>query len=190
MVSRRTEIDGRSDSGSTSVIQLGFWLHMAVFTAINVLLFVVNMLVDRSNPWFLYCLWGWGMLLAFQAGCTFRWRGLLGAHAALTAVLLAGLSGINMVFGGGPWVIWILVSLGIPLFAHALYALDKVTLINAHAIASALWLVEILITQVMFFKHWWEFAIAMLSSAVGLALLLIVHARFRKDLPERFRGVR
>lgn len=148
------------------------------------------MLVDRSNPWFLYCLWGWGMLLAFQAGCTFRWRGLLGAHAAFTAVLLAGLSGINMVFGGGPWVIWVYVSLGIPLVAHMLYVSGGLTLLGAHIFASVLWLGEILTTQVLFGDAWWSTVITILIAGSGLVGLVLVHRYFRDDLPQRFPGLR
>jgi len=175
-----------ADPGSGPAIQLVFWLHTAIFTGVNILLLVINMLVDHSNPWFLYCLWGWGMVLALQAGLTYRWKGLVGAQLAFTSVLLTGLSTINIHFGSGPWVVWVYVSLGIPLIAHLLYVFGGLTLLNAHILASVLWFGEIMTSQIMYDTTWWSMIVTFLTAGSSLAGLVLVHRYFRSRLPQHF----
>jgi hypothetical protein len=47
--------------------QQWFWLHGAVFLTIQVFLFVIWVLGDRSYPWFIFPLFGWGILIAAHA---------------------------------------------------------------------------------------------------------------------------
>ncbi|HEU0165355.1 MAG TPA: 2TM domain-containing protein [Thermomicrobiales bacterium] len=171
---------------TSNLKQVFFWMHCALFTGINSVLFVINMLVDRSNPWFLYPLWGWGMVLAFQAGFTYPWRGWFGAHLAATVVLLAGLTGINIVFGDGPWVIWVLLALGIPLLAHALYVFRRATLFQSQAIASVLWFAMIVYVQFHYDGVWWSSLLSILTSGSVFMGLLMLHRTFRHYLPERY----
>jgi hypothetical protein len=47
--------------------QQWFWLHFAVFGTIQIFLFVIWVLGDRSYPWFIFPLFGWGVLVAAHA---------------------------------------------------------------------------------------------------------------------------
>ncbi len=44
-----------------------FWLHFAVFATLQVFLFVVWVLGSASYPWFIFPLFGWGILIAAHA---------------------------------------------------------------------------------------------------------------------------
>jgi uncharacterized membrane protein len=44
-----------------------FWLHFAVFGAIQVFLVVIWIFGDASHPWFIYPLFGWGIPIAAHA---------------------------------------------------------------------------------------------------------------------------
>lgn len=44
-----------------------FWLHLAVFTTLQVFLFVVWALGSESYPWFIFPLFGWGIPIAAHA---------------------------------------------------------------------------------------------------------------------------
>jgi len=45
----------------------GFTVHLFVFLAVNAVLIAVNLLYTPTRYWFLYPLFGWGLLLAAQA---------------------------------------------------------------------------------------------------------------------------
>lgn len=126
------------------------------------------------------------MVLALQAGLTYRWKGLVGAQLAFTSVLLTGLSTINIHFGSGPWVVWVYVSLGIPLIAHLLYVFGGLTLLNAHILASVLWFGEIMTSQIMYDTTWWSMIVTFLTAGSSLAGLVLVHRYFRSKLPQHF----
>jgi hypothetical protein len=44
-----------------------FWLHAAVYVTTNLLLIVIWLLGDVEFPWFVFPLFGWGILLAAHA---------------------------------------------------------------------------------------------------------------------------
>ena len=44
-----------------------FWLHFAVFATTQVFLFVIWMLSGVDFPWFVFPLFGWGIILAAHA---------------------------------------------------------------------------------------------------------------------------
>jgi hypothetical protein len=44
-----------------------FWLHFAVFATTQVFLFVIWTLSDVDFPWFVFPLFGWGIILAAHA---------------------------------------------------------------------------------------------------------------------------
>ena len=44
-----------------------FWLHFAVFATMQVFLFVVWALSSPTYPWFIFPLFGWGVLIAAHA---------------------------------------------------------------------------------------------------------------------------
>jgi hypothetical protein len=47
--------------------QLGFYIHAAVFVAVNVLLVAINLGVTPTRPWSLFPLLGWGIGLLAHA---------------------------------------------------------------------------------------------------------------------------
>ena len=44
-----------------------FWLHLAVFVMTQVLLVIVWALSSKTYPWFIFPLFGWGILVAAHA---------------------------------------------------------------------------------------------------------------------------
>lgn len=44
-----------------------FWLHCAVFVTMQIFLFTVWALGDYSYPWFIFPLFGWGVVVAAHA---------------------------------------------------------------------------------------------------------------------------
>jgi hypothetical protein len=44
-----------------------FWLHFAVFATTQVFLFVIWLLTGHSYPWFVFPLFGWGIVVAAHA---------------------------------------------------------------------------------------------------------------------------
>ncbi|HVL26091.1 MAG TPA: 2TM domain-containing protein [Thermomicrobiales bacterium] len=111
-----------SDRGAT--VQALFFAHFSIYLALNILLFIINLLATPGFWWFLYPLWAWGMVLALHAGLTFPWRGLLGAHLAFGAVLSAGLMGIDAATPGGPWWFYPVGAVVLTLLFHAGLRLD------------------------------------------------------------------
>ena len=52
--------------------KLLFYLHSAVYVAVNVVLFAVNLYFTPDNMWFYWPLGGWGIGLAAHAIVTYR----------------------------------------------------------------------------------------------------------------------
>jgi hypothetical protein len=44
-----------------------FWLHFAVFATVQVFLILIWVLGDYDYPWYIFPLFGWGILLAAHA---------------------------------------------------------------------------------------------------------------------------
>jgi hypothetical protein len=44
-----------------------FWLHFAVYATTNVFLIVIWVLGDNDYPWYIFPLFGWGILIAAHA---------------------------------------------------------------------------------------------------------------------------
>jgi hypothetical protein len=44
-----------------------FYIHLAVYIAVNIFLFIINMLTSRDSLWFYWPLLGWGIGLAVHA---------------------------------------------------------------------------------------------------------------------------
>ena len=51
-----------------------FWLHFAVFATIQVFLVIVWRLSDTSYPWYIFPLFGWGVLVAAHTVYAFMIR--------------------------------------------------------------------------------------------------------------------
>lgn len=127
-----------TDPRRRQTLRAAVFAHLALFVAVISILALVNVAFTPGHWWVLYPLWAWGTVLATHAAATYQWKGLLGAHVALYAGLNAGLVGINIAQGGPPWAIWPILGLGVPLVAHALIALGGISLLRAHAVATAL----------------------------------------------------
>jgi hypothetical protein len=50
-----------------------FYLHLAVFVAVNILLHLINLVTSRAVYWAFWPLFGWGIGLLVHALVTYRW---------------------------------------------------------------------------------------------------------------------
>jgi two-component system LytT family sensor kinase len=48
-------------------IKIGLWIHLAVYTAVNALLIVINLVTTPGYHWFWWPLLGWGIGLGLHA---------------------------------------------------------------------------------------------------------------------------
>jgi bacteriorhodopsin len=51
--------------------KLGFYIHLAVFVAVNALLIAINLAGTSKGLWFKWPLFGWGIGIAFHALAAF-----------------------------------------------------------------------------------------------------------------------
>lgn len=65
---------GRSEPLFTDKKVRGFFIHLFVYAAVNVLLIAVNLLYTPHFYWFLFPLLGWGVALAAHGYAVFRRR--------------------------------------------------------------------------------------------------------------------
>lgn len=118
--------------------------HAGLYLLGSIVLLLINLATTPAHPWFLYPVWGWGLALAVQAGLTFRWKGLFGAHLVTFLVLNAGLIAIDLTHGAAGWSVWPLLTLGILLLGHWLAAF-RTGLLPAHVMVTALASLELVI---------------------------------------------
>ncbi len=55
--------------------KIGFYIHLTVYVAVNVLLIVINFLTSPQYLWFKWPLFGWGIGLFFHAMSVFVFSG-------------------------------------------------------------------------------------------------------------------
>lgn len=73
------EVDPRRRNALKRVEELkGFYSHLSVYLVINLGLFLIDALTNRSNWWFYWPAIGWGTALAIHAAMTFGIEGPLG----------------------------------------------------------------------------------------------------------------
>ncbi|NNE98166.1 MAG: 2TM domain-containing protein [Pyrinomonadaceae bacterium] len=53
----------------------GFYIHLSVYLAVNLLLVIINLSKSSEGFWFIYPLFGWGIGLAFHALSVFVFAG-------------------------------------------------------------------------------------------------------------------
>jgi len=58
----------------------GFYTHLAVYLAVNALLYLINMITSPDTLWFFWPLMGWGIGIALHAVLVFSNAGRLGAE--------------------------------------------------------------------------------------------------------------
>jgi hypothetical protein len=95
-------------------------VHYGLYGVANLALLTINVLTSPGNWWFLWIVWGWGMLVAAHAGLVFG--GFLGADAALVIVLNLGLLIVNLIYSEDLWFYWPLSASAVLLALHVLFA--------------------------------------------------------------------
>lgn len=55
--------------------KLGFFMHLAVYAGVNLLLIIINLLTTPGNLWFQWPLLGWGIGLIFHGLRVFAFTG-------------------------------------------------------------------------------------------------------------------
>lgn len=158
--------------GQREGLRTAVFAHLALFIAVMSILALINVAFTPGNWWVLYPLWAWGTVLATHTAATFQWKGLLGAHAVFYLGLNAGLIGINIAQGGGPWSIWPVLGLGVPLVAHALIALGGVSLLRAQAVATGLGIGLLALVAIV---TGGEALAGAVTSAALIGILLVAH---------------
>lgn len=48
-----------------------FYSHLTVYILVNIMIFIVNLITDPGDWWFIYPLLGWGIAIVIQAFTTF-----------------------------------------------------------------------------------------------------------------------
>ena len=67
--------DGYEGAKKRVEAKIGFYIHLTVYIAVNVLLIVINFLTSREYLWFKWPLFGWGIGLFFHAMSVFVFSG-------------------------------------------------------------------------------------------------------------------
>lgn len=65
------ELGQRMKNSELFEAKIYLFIHLFVFLFFNLLIFIINMVVDRTAKWFLFPLIGWGLGLLFQAAWIF-----------------------------------------------------------------------------------------------------------------------
>lgn len=149
-----------------------FFAHVSLFIVVTSVLAIINELTTPDTWWSLYPLWGWGMVLATHTALTFSWKGLLGAHIAFFTTLNIGLIGINVAYGGPPWSLWPLMTLGILVVSHALMVFRRINLFQAHLFASVFAVLELMLVWAI---TGFDDILIVLFIAGQLGVLLLAH---------------
>jgi len=57
--------------------KLGFYVHLTVYSIVNIMLFLIWLFITKGFPWFLFPLGGWGIGILFHFLSAFVFTGLL-----------------------------------------------------------------------------------------------------------------
>ncbi len=55
--------------------KIGFYIHLAVYVGVNILLIIINLLTSPHYLWFFWPLMGWGIGIFFHGMATFFFSG-------------------------------------------------------------------------------------------------------------------
>jgi len=94
--------------------------HYGVYALTNVVLLTINALTTPGNWWFLWVVWGWGVVFAAHAG--YFGRGLVGAHVLTFLLGGVGFVVIDIVYSDQRWFYWVLIPWAAVLILHMLFA--------------------------------------------------------------------
>lgn len=56
-------------------IKVGFYIHLAIYLAVNALLVIINMTTSTENLWFIWPMLGWGSAILFHGLGVFVFSG-------------------------------------------------------------------------------------------------------------------
>jgi hypothetical protein len=56
--------------------KIGFYIHLAVYIGVNILLIIINLLKSPQHLWFIWPLIGWGIGIFFHGMSTFVFSGI------------------------------------------------------------------------------------------------------------------
>lgn len=163
----------RTDRAEPSGAHLALLIHAGMASSVIVALGIINALVDQSTWWVLWVAWAWGMVLALQAGATYRVQGWLGAHSLVSGIFCVGIVGTNLALGGGAWSPWVLAAVSAPLIGHWLVARRGVPILAAQTVASGILFAEVVLAQILYPSDRWSTGLSIASSMLTLSVLLI-----------------
>ena len=81
LTARNPESDLRQQARDRVAAKLSFFVHLAVYIAVNVLLVVVNLVATPEHLWFYWPMLGWGIGVVFHGAVVLsfvKWRSLVG----------------------------------------------------------------------------------------------------------------
>ena len=81
LTARNPESDLRQQARDRVAAKLSFFVHLAVYIAVNVLLVAVNLLATPEHLWFYWPMLGWGIGVVFHGAVVLsfvKWRSLVG----------------------------------------------------------------------------------------------------------------
>ncbi len=105
----------------TRVVQFRVLLaQYGLYALTNVVLLTINALTTPGDWWFLWVVWGWGVVFAAHAG--YFVRGAVGAHVLTYVVAGAGLIVIHVVYSDQRWFYWVLLPWAGLLTLHVLFS--------------------------------------------------------------------
>ncbi len=152
------------------------YAHAALFTIVNLLMLVINLLTTPETIWFIYPIWGWGLAVALHAAYVLRGCERLISHLIFFATLNAGLIGLNLAHSSDVyWFQWPLGATATLLIAHALIAYRITGYFGAHVVAYGLGLAQLAATA--YFYPETEYAVV--TAGITWTIVLLCHALVR-----------
>lgn len=176
--------------------QLAFWVHVAFYVGVNLILGIVNILSTPQFPWSLFPLLSWGLALyfhfifglVFHEGNVQKWKRalrskrkaealvILWIHAACYLGVNLFLVALDIITGNKRfWSIWPILGWGVGLLTHALCVwvfVDK----YFKPIAARIQSEDLIEARVYFWVHFFTF------TATNTVLFVINLLFFRRYL--------
>lgn len=97
-------------------------MHGFVFAVVAIDLLALNLITNRGTIWAVWPIGIWAIVLAAHAGATLVKPSAFGAHLVGGGAICLGLGIVNLLHGGGPWVIWPTLAWLVSLAVHASFA--------------------------------------------------------------------
>ena len=75
MENQHIDSGANTESGKSATLKCGFYIHLSVYMAVNLLLIIINLSTPGEYLWFVWPLMGWGIGLFFHALKVFIFNG-------------------------------------------------------------------------------------------------------------------